>query len=299
MQDSIKLIQDRLRHALDDETTVQQYSWWLLEKATGKTKADLLTHNALLNEQAEHTLSHWLDEMIYYHKPIAYILQEMPFGELTLTVRPPILIPRPETEEWVMRLIEQIQQSGARQLRILDMCTGSGCIALSLAHAFPDAQVYACDISPFALLLVEENKKKLGISNVTCIESDLFAAVSPELTFDLIVTNPPYISDREFARLDLSVKNWEDTRALLAEDEGLALITKIIEQAPSYLRSNDALQKHAPQLTIEIGWQQGAAVHQLMEKAGFEQIKIAQDSARKDRTVSGSVSHVAVTAAKK
>ena len=128
-----------------------------------------------MTEDMQATLDHWLDDMIYHHKPIAYILQEVPFGDLSITVRPPILIPRPETEEWVMDLIEKIKLSGARNLRILDMSTGSGCIALAFAHAFPDAQVFAVDISPFSLLLVSENKKKLNLTNVTCIESDLFS----------------------------------------------------------------------------------------------------------------------------
>ena len=300
MQDSIKMIQDRLLPALDDHMLVQQYASWLLEKVTGKTKIDLLTQDIELTDIMKTTLEGWLDDMVYHHKPIAYILQEVPFGDLSIIVRPPVLIPRSETEEWVLRLISKIQKSGAQNLRILDMCTGSGCIALAFAHAFPDAQVYAADISLFALMLVEENKKKLGLANVTCVESDLFANVSTDLAFDLIVTNPPYITDKEFARLDLAVKNWEDSRALLAEDNGLALITKIIDQASRYLRPNRILHEHGiAQLSIEIGWQQGPSVEALMQKAGYTQVKVTQDIAHKNRVVSGSVERVAVTADKK
>lgn len=300
MQDSIKMIQDRLLPAFDDQMLVQQYARWLLEKVTGKTKTDLLTHDIELTDVMQATLEGWLDDMIYHHKPIAYILQEVPFGDLSIIVRPPVLIPRPETEEWVLKLIAEVQKSGAQNVRILDMCTGSGCIALAFAHAFPDAQVYAADISSFALMLVKENKNKLGLSGVTCIESDLFENIPEDLTFDLIVSNPPYISDTEFARLDLAVKNWEDARALLAEDNGLALITKIIDRAPSYMRRNDLLKAHGvPQLFVEIGWQQGPAVQKLMQQAGYTNVKVAQDIAHKDRVVSGSVEHVAVTADKK
>lgn len=299
MQDNIKMIQARLLPALNDETVAQQYAGWLLEKVTGKTKSNLLLDDIQLTEAMQAKLDGWLDDIVYHHKPIAYILQEVPFGDLSITVRPPVLIPRCETEEWVLGLISKIQASGAQNLRILDMCTGSGCIALAFAHAFPDAQVYAADISSFALMLVEENKKKLGLANVTCVESDLFASIPTDITFDLIVSNPPYITDKEFVRLDLSVKNWEDPRALFAEDNGLALITKIIDQAPQYLRSNAVLHEHGiAQLTMEIGWQQGPAVQNLMQKK-YAHVQVAQDMARKDRTVSGSVEYVAVTSAKK
>lgn len=300
MQESIKVIQERLRPTLGDEVLVQQYTGWLLEKITGKTKAYLLTHTVELTDEMQTTLDGWLDDMIYHHKPIAYILQEVPFGDLLLTVRPPVLIPRPETEEWVLNLISQIKATGAKNLRILDMCSGSGCIALAFAHAFPDAHVYAVDISSFALMLVEENKRKLGLSNVTCIESDLFNALPQDLTFDVIVSNPPYINDKEFVRLDLSVKNWEDARALLAEDNGLAIIARIIDQASLYLRPNVALcEQNIAQLVIEIGWQQGPAVRELMQKAGYTRVQVTKDVAKKDRTVSGGIEHVAVTADKK
>lgn len=300
MQDSIKMIQARLLPALDDEVLAQQYAGWLLEKVTGKTKVDLLLQNEELTEAMQAKLESWLDDIVYHHKPIAYILQEVPFGDLSITVRPPVLIPRSETEDWVLQLIAKVKVSGAQHLRILDMCTGSGCIALAFAHAFPDAQIYAADISPFALMLVEENKTKLGLTNVTCVESDLFAHVPTDLKFDLIVTNPPYITDKEFVRLDLSVKNWEDSRALLAEDNGLALITKIIDQTPCYVRPNAVLYEHGvPQLTVEIGWQQGPVVQELMHKAGYSHVMVMQDIAHKDRTVSGSVDHVAVTSVKK
>lgn len=300
MQESIKKIQERLLPTFDDEQLVQQYACWLLEKVTGKTKADLLTKNIELTSTMEDTLEGWLDAMVYHHKPIAYILQEVPFGNLAISVRPPVLIPRPETEEWVLSLIDAIRASGAKQLRILDLCTGSGCIALSLADAFPDAQIVATDISPFALFLVEENKRKLKINNVQCIESDVFMQVPQDVLFDLIVSNPPYITDKEFVRLDSSVKNWEDSRALLAEDDGLAVIKRIIDQAPQFLRPNAELQASGiAQLSIEIGAQQGASVEALMRTSGYKKVVVNKDLARKDRLVSGSISDVAVTSGKR
>ena len=127
-----------------------------------------------------------------------------------------------------------------------------------------------------------------------------FHQLSKDSTFDIIVSNPPYITDKEFARLDPSVKNWEDARALLAEDDGLALIAQIIETAPLFLQSNEALKAHVvPEVTIEIGWQQGPAVQQLMQKADYRDVQILKDTGRKDRTVSGRVIDVAATDNKK
>jgi len=296
MHEYIKMMQERLLPALENETLAKQYTWWLLEKVTGKAKSDLLMHEQELTGAMQTTLEGWLDDIAYHHKPIGYILQEVPFCDVVVKVRPPILIPRPETEEWVHHLITEIKKSGAKNLRILDMCTGSGCIALALSKALPDAQLYAADISAFAIFLVDENKKKLDLPSIVTLESDLFSAVPQGIDFDLIVTNPPYISDKEFARLDPSVKNWEESRALLAEDNGLAVISKIVHDAYAYLRPNALLKKQGiGQLYIEIGYQQGSSVQQVLRSAGYADIKIMQDSAHKDRLVSGSIEDVAAT----
>lgn len=289
----------KLQPALRDTTVAQQYAWWLLEALTKKSKTDLLlTKEIDLTTKQQLLLNEWINEIVIHHKPIAYILGNIPFGSLTLTIKPPILIPRPETEEWTLHLIEQIKQSKAQNLRILDLCTGSGCIALLFAHMLPDAHIDAVDISDGAIALATENMRNLNISNVTIIQSDLFNQL-PHTTYDLIVSNPPYITADEYKELAPSVHTWEDKRALYAQDEGLAIIKQIIENAPAFLNPNKILQEqHINQLYIEIGWKQGDIVSKLMEKKGYSTITITKDSAGKDRVVSGRIINVATAGIK-
>lgn len=278
-------------------------AWWLLEKLTGKNKISLIAHaeNITLTPEQYAQLEEWIRDITINHKPIQYILGSVPFGQLDIIVEPPILIPRPETEEWVMNLIEKIKNSYpgglVSPLSILDLCTGSGCIGLSLAHAFPESRIYATDINPAALSLTQRNAYLLGITNIECFQSDLFAAFekTPQ-KFDLILANPPYISPHELPMLEPSVRHWEDSGALIAKDNGLALIKEIITQAPDFLSPNIALAAHnVPQLIIEIGYQQGHIVQDYMIKKGYTSVTVSADQMGNDRTVAGSVSHVAIT----
>ena len=158
-----------------------------------------------------------------------------PFAGLEILTQPPVLIPRPETEEWTVNLIEQLQGLPDKKLQILDLCTGSGCIALALADALPQAKIFGTDISDSALALANHNKIHNHIPNVEFLRSDLFAQIPQKFTFDLIVGNPPYIDEQEWNNLDPSVTQSEDKHALLAADHGLALIKKIIAAAPIIL----------------------------------------------------------------
>lgn len=279
---------------LKDDTLAHQYSWWLLEALTKKRKADLLLNNNIeLTHAQKKLLEQWVHEIVIDHKPIAYILESMPFGPIAIIVRPPLLIPRPETEEWALHIIDLIKHSGAHNLRILDLCTGSGCIALLFAHMLPDAKVDAIDISDDAIALATENKQQLNITNVNIMHSDLFNQL-PQQTYDLIISNPPYITADEYKELPLSVSKWEDKRALYAQDEGLSIIKQIIEKAPLFLNSNKLLQeKEINQLYIEIGWNQGNIVSTLFKQRGYTNITVTKDSAEKDRVVSGRIINVA------
>lgn len=284
-------ISNKIKSTIDDEITCNQYAWWLLEAVTKQSKTNLIMQQQIdLDATQKNQLNSWIDEIVTQHKPIAYILGAVPFGPLNIKVRPPILIPRPETEEWALRIATQLQQSGARNLTILDMCTGSGCIALLLAHLLPDAHVYAVDISDEAIALAQENQKTLNINNLTIMQSDLFSALPHNLQFDLMVTNPPYGSESEYKTLDASVTQWEDKRAIVAYDNGLAIIKQIIEQAPRFIKFNQTLHNHnIKQLYIETGWRQGNVVAQLMHDHGFTAVAVEKDLAQKDRVVGGIV----------
>lgn len=179
-------------------------------------------------------------------------------------------------------------------LQILDLCTGSGCIALALADALPKAKVYGTDIADAALALAHENAQHNHITNVNFIKSDLFEKISAAQKFDLIVANPPYIPEQNWSTLEPSVKDWEDKHALIAPDQGLALIKKIIATAPAYLKPNNLLKKLGiHQLYIEIDETQGAIVSTYLQNHGYTHTTIAKDLAGKDRLASGRVDHVA------
>lgn len=289
--DLIHNSEHQLRMVYTDPIVCHQYAWWLLEKLTSKPKAQLIVQDTVDLTTSDHNkLQDWLHKLVDEHMPIQYILGSMPFGDVDIIVKPPTLIPRPETEEWILNLIDQLKSAHPMEgFTILDLCTGSGCIAVALAQALPDATIYAVDISPAALLLTQENCKHNGITNVICIKSDLFAVIPNNITFDLIVSNPPYVTENEWCTLDVSVTHWEDKKALVATEEGLAIIKRIIDTAPAFLKQNPALQeKNIPQLTIEIGYLQGPSVKNLMDAAGYQNTKIIKDLEGKDRIVVGS-----------
>ncbi len=268
----------------------QQEAWWLLEKATTLSKMQLLMHkNDTLAAGVYQQLSQWLAQCIVQHKPLQYILGNVPFCGLTIDVKQPILIPRPETEEWTMWLIAQLRPLGNRPIRILDMCTGSGCIALALAHALPNAQVVGSDKNPAAIALAQENQKNNNVSNVTFVISDAYEAFRPEHHFDLIVANPPYLTQAEYEQLSPTVKNWEDADALQAADEGLAVYRAIITQAHAYLNaSSDIVQCSLPSLIVELGTFV-APVHKLFIDAGFSKVSVHHDLQGVPRWLAGRI----------
>lgn len=258
-----------------------QESWWLLEHITKKNRATLMIHDYQLTKIEQNTLNRHIEEITHQHKPLAYILGSIPFLDIQLTITPPILIPRPETENWVGQLITTIRQSKVKKdITILDIGTGSGCIALSLGKAFPQATIYAVDINLAAINLAEKNAANNSINNVTFIKSDLFLHIPKELKFDLIISNPPYISP--LVKLDPSVAAWEDHYALFADRQGIFIIEQIIQQAKSHLTENKELPY---QLVIEIDATQGKIAQNLCKSADFKVAAIQKDQFDRDRTV--------------
>lgn len=290
----IRELEEILRPAYHNASLCEQYAWWTLCAITGKEKITLMTQGVIELTPAQHTtLADWLDKMTTQNMPIQYLLGSVPFNDLDILVQPPTLIPRPETEEWAINLIDQLKKLNNQALTILDMCAGSGCIALALAKAFPQSQVYATDISTQALALAQKNAKHNNITNVTFTQSDLFNELATDKLFDVIVSNPPYISFDEFQEMDDSVTTWEDPQALVADDNGRAIIDAIIEQAPDYLNTNKEMEeKNIPQLVLEIGYTQAHEVSDFMKECGFTNVKITKDLEGKERVVSGRVGNV-------
>lgn len=273
-------------------TFPEEHAWWILEAITHKKKSDLMVRNAItLTKDQQVTIDKWLHALINEHMPLQYLIGSVPFGDLTILVEPPVLIPRPETEEWCLALGDQLARLENQKLYILDLCTGSGCIALSLAHRLPKATIVGSDISHAALALAKKNSIRNGITNAMFVHSDLFASLPSAFTFDCIVANPPYIAPSEWSSLDPSVSQWEDKNALIALDNGLDIIQKIITQAPQYLQSNKEMKEAGvAQLIIEIGYQQGPDAQALMERSGYCAAQTQKDLAQRDRVICGRVS---------
>lgn len=292
MQSIIQLINE-IKHQLTqvyrDPVLCDQYAWWILETILDARKAELLEQKTVvMTADRETILQDWLTKLIDEKMPLQYLIGSVPFDGVTILVKPPVLIPRPETEEWTVRLIKQLAQLDNQDLTILDLCTGSGCIAIALAKAFPRMHIYATDIANEAIDCAQENIVCNLADNVVLIQSDLFENLPNDLKFDLIVGNPPYVTQEEWDNLDEQVTRWEDRRALVAADEGLAIIAAIIEKAPEFLKPNPALQKkNIPQLILEMGPDQIKLAQTLMERRGFCDILVEKDLAGKDRVITG------------
>ena len=293
--DLVKEIETQLKADYPDPLLRRQYAWWTLETILLIKKETLIAQETItLTDEQRADLDVWIDRLVSAHMPIQYLIGSIPFCNLDILVEPPILIPRPETEEWVCNLIDQLNNLDNTALNILDIGAGSGCIALALAKALPKAKIYATDIADEALALAQKNASHNTIKNITFIKSDVFKSISKDINFDLIVSNPPYIAPDEWQSLDASVTKWEDKRALVAEHEGLAIIERIVTQASNYLKSNaEMASKKIPQLILEIGYMQGKNVVELMKKAGFMDITLIKDLQGKDRAVSGRIKNVA------
>lgn len=287
----IKKVGDQLKPVYDHESETVQAAWWLLEALTATSAAHLIAQNSIeLTQQQDEILQAWIKARVIDHKPLQYIIGWVPFNEVKIKVEPPVLIPRPETEEWVMNLCSQLQKIAQKKLTILDVGCGSGAIAITLAKELPQATIYASDIADHAITLTKENCALNHIKNVQIIKSDLFTALPSDLKFDLIVSNPPYISSSEYKKLDKSVTDWEDKGALVAEHNGFAIIEALINKAPDYLQHNeDLLRAGIGQLYIEIGYRQANHAKELMQNALYDHVKVLKDLEGKDRVVSGRV----------
>jgi release factor glutamine methyltransferase len=225
-------------------------------------------------------------------EPLQYILGYTEFCGLKIKVGKGVLIPRPETELLVEEAIKilkskminthlpphpPLSKGGQRGGNILDLCTGGGCIALALAREFPDAQVYGTDTSKIAIRYAKENAKLNKIKNVTFIKGSLFEPVKKSLnTFDLIVSNPPYIKRNDIKNLQIEIKDWEPVEALDGGENGLDYYRAIIPEAINYLKEGGFLM-------FELGVSQAHAVRKMAEDAGFINISLIKDYAGVER----------------
>ncbi|KAI1794105.1 S-adenosyl-L-methionine-dependent methyltransferase [Ganoderma leucocontextum] len=266
-----------------------------------------------------------LEEMVARRvsgEPLQYILGSQPFGPLNLAVRRPVLIPRPETEDWTIRLAESLSPSSTRPLNVLDLCTGTGCIPLLLCHLWPPGSAHATgvDISTDAINIATENAALCGIpvlpspshatkgqaqNTFTPVLGDLMHPTFVheahlELPYDLITSNPPYIPRAEYDELPASVKDFEDVRALLGETpghtspdaelpdtdcmKGLVFYHRIATLASRH----GLLRSSGGTLALEVGDGQAGDIARIVEnnfKARLDRIDIWKDPWGKERVV--------------
>ncbi|MHB1117463.1 peptide chain release factor N(5)-glutamine methyltransferase [Sideroxydans sp.] len=247
----------------------------LLQTALGVNRAYLLAHpERVLTEQELSRYQASLQRRLQ-GEPLAYILGEREFFGLNFKVTPATLIPRPDTELLVELALARISSAGCR---VLDLGTGSGAIALAIAHARPDAEVTAVDASEPALSVALENARRLQIRNTSFVSSDWFSALAGQ-RFDLIVSNPPYIAenDRHLAQGDL---RFEPATALASGSDGLHDIRRIISEAGAHLAAGGWLM-------LEHGYDQAEQVRALLLKAGFKNVRSDKDLAGVERVSGG------------
>lgn len=214
------------------------------------------------------------------HEPIQYIIGLADFMGEKFFVNKYVLIPRDETELLVRKAIEIIKENNFKM--VLDMCTGSGCIACMIAK-LTNSQAMGVDISTEAIHTAFKNMEKFGLYNRAIFrKSDIYSKIREDEKFDLIVSNPPYIPPKEKETIQEEVSYEPDLALYTTDEKGLAFYEKIIKDAPKFLNKGGYLM-------FELGIGQSTSVAQLMKKAGFENIKVLKDLANIDRVIFGTL----------
>lgn len=210
-------------------------------------------------------------------EPVAYLRGHREFYGRDFRVDARVLVPRPDTECLVDVALSRTQHVSL-SMRALDLCTGSGCVAITLARERPTSSVLATDTSEDALAVARDNALRLGAYNVAFMRADLFDGVGG--SFDVITANPPYIASAEVETLSPDIVRFEPRLALDGGADGLELVRRIVEGAPDRLVAGGAL-------AIEVGAGQAPLVSELFEKRGFSEVARARDYARIERVVHG------------
>ena len=268
------------------EEGIEEFSldaWYLLEYVTGVSKAMYFAEpeRAVSEENADRYID--CIRRRAAHIPLQHITGEQEFMGYPFCVNEHVLIPRQDTEI----LVEEAIQVMRPKMKVLDMCTGSGCIVLSILkmcrekYYMTELQGIGADVSEEALKVARENGRRLGVP-VTWIQSDLFAKIPEEEKYDVIVSNPPYIETAVIDTLQEEVRLHDPYIALDGKEDGLYFYRRIISEAGKYLKMQGKLM-------FEIGCDQAEAVEELMKNAGYEQITVKKDLAGLDRVVYGTL----------
>ena len=280
----VRDIERYIRTELDElypEGELRMFTQMLFEAYMGWSTAQLLLHRDDTINQSDLLKFHWAVEDLKQYRPIQHIIGYTDFCDCRIAVSPDVLIPRPETEEIVLRATELLNDSGAnvQEGNFLDLCTGSGCIAIALAKQFPKAKIYAVDISTKALDLAQKNAERNHVA-VEFVQSDILqeTIALPCPTFDLIISNPPYIQEKERCNMERNVLEYEPSLALFVPDKDpLKFYRAIGLYALQHLTYKGLL-------ILEINEHLGSATCQLLQSIGFV-TQLLQDFRGKDRSI--------------
>ncbi|HMP75033.1 MAG TPA: peptide chain release factor N(5)-glutamine methyltransferase [Kiritimatiellia bacterium] len=274
LQEALVAVESALASAGRGEARV--LAEWLVAAAAGIGRLEVLIQgDRLLDEQARVRLDGWV-RRVALGEPLQYVLGSAPFLGRDFACDARALIPRPETEELCERVLGDASIWAHPAPRIADVGTGTGCLAVTLALDRSAAVVTAIDISPDAIALAKSNARRFGAEGrIHWRQGDLLAGV-PEDSLDAVVSNPPYIAEDEWTRLDMEVRDHEPRLALVGGADGLALIRRLIEQAGHVLTPGG-------KLWLEIGNEQGPAVRELLASRGFEAVATHRDCAGHER----------------
>lgn len=262
------------QHGIGDASTD---AWLLMEYVTGMTRTRFFVDGmSQMSTDAEEKYMQLLEERAK-RIPLQHLTGVQEFMGLEFSVNEHVLVPRQDTELLVLEAEKRLRQMKKDHLEVLDMCTGSGCIAVSLQKRNEEIHCVAADISEKALEMAKINAEKMQM-NVSFIQTDMFSKVTG--IYDMIVSNPPYIPTKVIESLEDEVRIHDPFSALDGKEDGLYFYRILAKEAPQYLKIGGWLY-------MEIGHDQGQKVQGLLEEAGFEQIHIEKDLAGLDRVVCG------------
>ncbi len=260
-----------------DETEAESFFYIILENWHHLKRIDLALQPDL--EMSDIDLQKWNDIVIELktQKPIQYILGETFFYDLRFQVDENTLIPRPETEELVALILASNKETN-KKIKVLDIGTGSGCIAISLAKNLPNAHLFALDVSEKAIEIAQKNAKYNDVS-ITFLHQNILETVNLNKQFDIIVSNPPYVRNLEKSEINKNVLDYEPHLALFVEDnDALLFYKKIAQLAKKNLNQNG-------QLFFEINQYLAKETVELIKDLGFKNIKLHQDIYGNDRMI--------------
>ena len=252
-------------------------AWLLMEFVTGMSRTRFFVDGISRMRLEEEERYFQLIEKRARRIPLQHLTGVQEFMGLEFMVNEHVLVPRQDTELLVLEAEKQLRKTSVETPEVLDMCTGSGCIAISLKARNPQIHCMAADISEQALAVAKKNAKKLQ-TEIQILLTDMFANITG--TFDMIVSNPPYIPTKVIESLEEEVRLYDPFSALDGKEDGLYFYRILAKESPRFLKDGGWIY-------MEIGHDQSASVEALLKEAGFEEIRTEKDLAGLDRVVCG------------